>query len=197
MSKTKATRKSQRSPDTRSDADKRERKTLGQRVRVQVLTEAGFKCGNPNCRNILALDLHHMYQVSEGGGDEPANLIALCSLCHDLYHRGEIVEEAIYVWKTLLVSLNHAFDVRGIDHLTFLAIPGREELVVTGDGVLQFAPLLAAGLATHKQVSNNNYQLVTYSINITPRGKMLVDAWLKGKRSHLAEAIRGIGYKDK
>ena len=178
-----------------SSAERFERKNLNQKVKIQVLTEAGFKCGNPTCRTILALDLHHMYQVVEGGKDLPENLIALCPTCHALYHRGTIVEEAVYVWKTLLVSLNHAFDIKGIDQLVFLALEGRDRLITSGDGVLQFANLVAAGLATFKLLSNNNNQLVTYSVDITPKGKMLVQAWFLGKRSNLAKALESLGLK--
>jgi hypothetical protein len=43
-----------------------------------VLTEAGYRCALPTCRQILAIDLHHILEVREGGGNELHNLIALC-----------------------------------------------------------------------------------------------------------------------
>ena len=51
-------------------------------VQTVVLIEAGYRCASPTCRNILALDLHHIEEVHEGGGNEVANLIALCPTCH-------------------------------------------------------------------------------------------------------------------
>jgi hypothetical protein len=81
----------------------------------QVLIEAGYRCGVPTCRNILAIDLHHMEEVREGGGNQAANLLALCPNCHALYHRGTIPKEAIYAWKQVLVSLSAAFDLKTID----------------------------------------------------------------------------------
>jgi hypothetical protein len=37
-----------------------ERKNLPIKTRTAVLTEAGYRCAVPTCRNILALDLHHI-----------------------------------------------------------------------------------------------------------------------------------------
>src|SRR5712675_1180017 len=77
----------------------RERKDLPARTRLFLLTESGYRCAVPICRNILALDMHHIWEVSAGGSDDPANLIALCPTCHALYHRGTIKAESIYVYK--------------------------------------------------------------------------------------------------
>ena len=33
------------------------------------------------------VDIHHILPVSEGGGDEPSNLITLCKKCHQERHR--------------------------------------------------------------------------------------------------------------
>lgn len=81
----------------------RERENLSLKTRVLVLTEAGYRCAVPTCRNILALDMHHIWEVSAGGSDDPSNLIALCPTCHALYHRGTISAESIYIYKSMLV----------------------------------------------------------------------------------------------
>src|SRR5690349_13496502 len=75
-----------------------------------VLIEAGYRCAVPTCRNILAIDMHHIIEVKDGGPNEPSNLLALCPTCHALYTRGTIPKEAINAWKTMLVTLSHAFD---------------------------------------------------------------------------------------
>src|SRR5438045_571534 len=85
-----------------------------------VLTEAGYRCAVPTCRNILALDMHHIVEVKDKGPNEQSNLLALCPTCHALYTRGMIPQEAIYAWKTMLVALNHAFDRESISNLLFL-----------------------------------------------------------------------------
>ena len=70
------------------------RRSIPNNISIQVLTEAGYRCAVPICRNILAIDIHHLVEVSEGGGNEPGNLLALCPMCHALFHRGEIVRDS-------------------------------------------------------------------------------------------------------
>src|SRR5437762_14044323 len=89
-------------------------------IRILLLTECGYRCAVPTCRGILALDMHHIWQVSENGPDEVWNLIALCPTCHALYHRGTIKKESICCYKSMLVSLSGAFDLQAIDKLLFL-----------------------------------------------------------------------------
>jgi hypothetical protein len=164
------------------------RKAIPFDVKIAVLTEAGYKCGVPNCRNVLALDLHHMEHVSEGGEDVLENLLALCSYCHDLYHRGEIKRESIFAWKSMLVSLTRAFDVAALDQLLFLNKPESASLLVSGDGVLSFARLIAGGLATF-DLKLQNGPTVLYSISLTTSGKQLVSAWSKGDRKAVKKAL--------
>src|SRR6266446_5145375 len=160
----------------------RERDNLPPKTRVIVLTECGYRCAVPSCRNILALDMHHIWEVSAGGTDDPFNLIALCPTCHALYHRGHYKQESIYLWKAMLVAITRAFDVEAIDRLLFLESCKRDFLVLSGDGLLHFGRLIAAGLASVDQKSNNNWQIVTYAVNISTKGKQLVEAWKQGNR---------------
>src|SRR3954451_3452983 len=135
----------------KSKSKPRERKNLSLKLRTIVLTESGYRCAVPTCRNILALDMHHIWEVAAGGGDDPANLIALCPTCHALYHRGTIRAESIYVYKAMLVAITRAFDVEAIDRLLFLESCKKDFLVVSGDGLLHFSRPIAAGLATGEQ----------------------------------------------
>src|SRR4051812_24558912 len=75
-------------------------------TRELVLLEAGYKCANPTCRHILTLELHHIKWVKNGGGNDPANLLALCPNCHSLHTNGHIPVQAIHTWKSLLIALN-------------------------------------------------------------------------------------------
>jgi len=47
-----------------------------------------------------------MIWVRDGGGNEPTNLIALCPNCHSLHTHGHIPDQAVRVWKGMLLSLN-------------------------------------------------------------------------------------------
>lgn len=169
----------------------RHRDSLKLKTRVMVLTEAGYRCAVPTCRNILALDMHHICEVSAGGGDEPSNLIALCPTCHALYHRGTISEESIYLYKSMLVAITQAFDLEAIDRLLFLESCDKDFLVVSGDGLLHFSRLIAAGLATAEQKANNNWQIVSYSVNISEKGRLLIEAWKAGDRTRVKQVIGG------
>jgi hypothetical protein len=168
-----------------------ERKDLPQKTITTVLTEAGYRCAVPACRGILALDIHHIWEVRAGGGDDPANLVALCPTCHALYHRGTIKEESIHAYKAMLVAISRAFDLDAVDRLLFLSPLPKDALIVSGDGVLQFARLIAANLACFEEKANNNFQIVTYAINITPKGRYVIEAWRKGDRAGLVQALGG------
>jgi hypothetical protein len=78
-----------------------------------------------------------------------------------------------------------------VDRLLFLSPLRKDFLIVSGDGVLQFARLIAADLATVKLKAKNNWLIVSYAINISAKGKLLIDAWKQGDRVRLSQAIGG------
>ena len=164
------------------------RRAVPNNIAVQVLTEAGYRCAAPTCRTILAIDIHHIVEVSEGGGNEPGNLLALCPTCHALLHRNEIARDSIYAWKSMLVSLSNAFDTATIDDLLFLATPQAADLGVSGDGVLKFSRLVAAGLATFNLFMANG-PMRLYRIHLTPKGVHLLNAWRSGDRQAVAKVL--------
>ena len=168
------------------------RTTIPLSVRQQVLIEAGYRCAVPTCRNILALDLHHIEEVQEGGGNEPSNLIALCPTCHALFTRGTISRDAINAWKLMLVSLSHAFDKETIDNLLFLKIVPPNTLAISGDGVLKFSALISTGLATF-QLTMQNGPIVLYRVFLTPQGEQMIDAWYSGDRNRVERALDNSG----
>jgi hypothetical protein len=137
------------------------------------------------------LDLHHIWEVNAGGGDRLENLIALCPTDHALYHRGTISQDSIYSYKAMLVSLNGAFDSETIDRLIFLRRFPKGSLLISGDGVLTFARLLAANLAEVQMVANNANQLVTYTVWISEQGRLLIEAWMAGNRIALQSVLSG------
>lgn len=169
----------------------RERKDLPLKTVTIVLTESGYRCAVPTCRGILALDMHHIWEVAAGGGDEPSNLIALCPTCHALYHRGTISADSIYAYKAMLVAMSGAFDLEAVDRLLFLNMCSKDYLVVSGDGLLHFARLIAAGLAGVEMKANYNWS-PTYAVNISPKGSLLIEAWRQGDRVRLSQLMGGI-----
>lgn len=176
---------------TKGKAKPSERKRISDKTRDFLLTECGYRCAVPTCRNILALDMHHIWEVRAGGSNEPSNLIALCPTCHALYHRGTISADSIYAYKAMLVAISRAFDLDAVDRLLFLHGLKKDALVVSGDGLLEFGRLIAAGLAAFEQKANNNWQIVTYSVNISEKGRLIIEAWKQGDRTRLKKVIGG------
>lgn len=82
-----------------------------------------------------------------------------------------------------------ACDVQAIDILMFLESCSKDFLVVSGDGALRFGRLIAAGLASIHEKANNNWQLVTYGVNISEKGRQLVRAWKQGDRMRLKQVM--------
>jgi hypothetical protein len=130
--------------------------------------------------------MHHIWQVSAGGGDEAANLIALCPTCHALLHRGTMAADSIYVYKAMLVALSNAFDFGTIDLLLLLRKLAPEYFLVSSDGLIQFARLVSAGLV---QVVPHKGGRFYHRLNLTDKGAHLVAAWEAGDRSRLAQAL--------
>lgn len=158
-----------------------------------VLHESGYKCANPVCRNILTLDIHHLVYVSEGGGNEPENLLPLCGHCHDLHHRGHIPADSLRSWKVLLLGLNEAFDRKTVDILLAL---DKQKIFwrLSGDALVSLAPLIAAGLAEIREYyvgQPGNYSEM-YRADLSSKGHQFVDAWKAGDQKKAVSYVPSI-----
>ncbi|MGH7229988.1 MAG: HNH endonuclease [Nitrospiraceae bacterium] len=166
--------------------------------------EAGYKCANPVCRNVLALEVHHIVWVKEGGRSTVDNLLALCGHCHDLHTAGHIPRQAIDAWKSLLVSLNNPSRA-SVDLLLVLY---EEECRVaedgapaaktppfrfTGDGLGTLAPLITSGLVqVSRRFSGAAYfggGMPSFEVRLTDRGRQLVGAWRKGDAAEVKRVL--------
>lgn len=165
------------------------RKPIPHLVRLSVLMEAGYKCGNPACHNIITLDLHHIEWVKDGGGNKHDNLLPLCGYCHDQHTAGHIPAEAIRHWKGMLQALNAAFDRGSADLLLYLWETQNDSVSYSTDAILRFSGLIAAGLVTfsgHQKPGTPVRDDVPHSVLIavrlalTDKGKRLVEAWRSG-----------------
>jgi hypothetical protein len=78
-----------------------------------------------------------------------------------------------------------------LDQLLFLSKPETSDLRVSGDGVLSFARLIAAGLSTF-EVKIQNGPLLLYSVGLTESGKRLVSAWSSGKREAVKKVLGAV-----
>jgi len=182
-----------------------DRTKIPREVKQQVFLEAGYRCGNPRCPTLVAIELHHIEYVCKGGSNEASNLLPLCPTCHARHHSKEITMEAVRVWKGLLVALNQAFDRKSRDLLLFLHHTKGQEIWYSGDGSLEFAGLIATGLvalssspifvksAPHPKSSQLTHAMfpprdqigLKIAIKLTEKGKHVVEAWLTGNDANL------------
>jgi hypothetical protein len=51
--------------------------------------------------------------------------------------------------------------------------------------------VIEATLASIDQKSNNNWQIVTYAVNISSKGRQLITAWKQGDRTRLRKVMGG------
>ncbi len=182
------------------------------RVRVsdpvahQVLIEAGYRCANPVCRQVITIDVHHLEQVKDGGGNKLDNLLALCPNCHALVHREKIPGRAIVAWKSLLVSLNNP-NRTNADVL--LALYDEQKRVDTesktkksvappfrfsGDSLGFLAGLITSGLV---EISRRFLGVSwggggvnpKFEVRLTDKGMSLVTAWREGDPDAIATAL--------
>jgi hypothetical protein len=147
-----------------------------------VLHEAGYKCANPICRTIITLEIHHLEPVSKDGSNEPDNLLPLCPNCHALHHRGTIPLASLLAWKRILLTLNEAFDRSAVDILLALDKLG-DGLILTGDGVLNCAALIASSLLTTEMSYGEigNALTATYHVQLSSKGRAFLSSWKEGK----------------
>lgn len=195
-------------PKSKNKSPRTEPRNVRPEVRRAVLLEAGYNCVNPVCR-IPLIHVHHIDYVENGGPDTEENLIALCPNCHARVHMGNIPEEAIRTWKTMVVMANHAWAKETLNALLFLDTELSQGLYLTGDGVVRFTDLLVAGLAEAKHVDfvgprQNvfllpglaNYAIPgselaksAYQVRLTAKGLALVSAWKNGALDKLTGAL--------
>jgi hypothetical protein len=71
----------------------RARQSIPPAVRRAVLARDQHRCRVPGCRNATFLDIHHVVPRSEGGSNDPENIITICGAHHRATHRGELIIE--------------------------------------------------------------------------------------------------------
>jgi len=67
--------------------------TIPPAVRRAVFARDHRRCRVPGCRSSSFLDVHHIELRSEGGPNDPENLLLLCGAHHRASHRGQLTLE--------------------------------------------------------------------------------------------------------
>jgi hypothetical protein len=71
----------------------RAKQSIPPAVRRAVLARDRHRCRVSGCTHTTFLDIHHVVPRSEGGGNDPENIITLCGAHHRATHRGELIIE--------------------------------------------------------------------------------------------------------
>ncbi len=100
--------------------------------------------------------------------------------------------EAIRAYKATRETLNAAFDRESVDRLILLGSAPPDSVKTDGTEFLEFARLLAGGLAESTQTAQNG-PLVLCKTNITDKGRRLLEAWRAGDREAFLGAAREAG----
>lgn len=149
-------------------------------------------CGNPICRHILTLEIHHIIWVRDGGSNASSNLLPLCPNCHSAHTAGHIPTEAIRVWKGALASLNNphrqSADLLLLLH-RWLKGPSQKGLTLPLSGLLQLAGLINSGLLSILGGMWGSDGTSAFTVVLTDRGRDLIDAWIAGDPRRLRAAI--------
>jgi len=62
-------------------------RTLTKVMKELVIEERGTTCESSECKESIALQVHHIIPLSQGGTDKKTNLQVLCHECHMKKHR--------------------------------------------------------------------------------------------------------------
>lgn len=57
---------------------------ISKETRKGIYKREGWQCAV--CGSTRQLEIHHIVKRSRGGGNDPANLVCLCHICHSLVH---------------------------------------------------------------------------------------------------------------
>ena len=142
-------------------------------TKAQVLHRDGYKC--QNCGKVKCkLEVHHIIFRSNGGSDEPENLITLCNDCHYKVHNRGLVLRKVgkqsnlkfatqmnSIRKQLLITYPQAIETFG-----FVTTANRFKLGVPKDHYLDACVIASCGnefnincnLFMKKSVSTGDYQ---------------------------------------
>lgn len=79
-----------------------DRPKVNRGLKRRLVAEAGGKCANPGCPNVLT-ELHHIREWHVVNTHDERNMIAVCPACHAAVTRGalRIDDVTAYAWKSI------------------------------------------------------------------------------------------------
>jgi len=74
----------------------RRKRSVSPALRKKIFMRDRGVCRTPGCERTSFLEVHHVVPVSDGGSNDPENLILQCSRCHISLHEGRLRIEGRY-----------------------------------------------------------------------------------------------------
>lgn len=107
------------------------RPSVSPMIKAQLVEQAGGKCVNPGCSNVL-VEFHHIREWHVYKTHDVDHMVAVCGACHDSVNRGrlQISDDDVYAWKGV---------TRGAERVghVFIEPAGRPPLLLMGSFALQ------------------------------------------------------------
>src|SRR5262249_4117526 len=117
-------------------------------IKLALYLEAGNKCANPGCPNVM-VEFHHIQQWHVYQTHDQAHMIAICPTCHSHAHYGQlkIDDETIRSWK----AIDRPPSTRGHIYVE----PGEECRILLGSIYVTNGPSNPQGLIVFNLSQNN------------------------------------------
>lgn len=156
-----------------------DRPHISDKLRTDVLVEAGHRCAIPTCKQ-YPVDIHHIVPYEKCQTHEFNNLIALCCVCHARYHRYEDINlKSLKIYKANLGLLNSRYGEteRRILQL-FCDQPQKNQIRLSGLSEIHILYLLKDGfLIKCNEGPHINGSPPWEEYKLTERGRQFVDNW--------------------
>lgn len=84
------------------------KKAIPAKTKKLIFQEAQSRCPFCDESDVNVLEIHHITEQTDGGGNEPSNLILVCSNCHSKITSGSITKLEVVSMKTKLSQSSHS-----------------------------------------------------------------------------------------
>lgn len=150
-------------------------------TKLLLRDEAGGKCANPGCSNVIT-ENHHIKQWHVYKAHDSDHMIAICGACHNAVHRGDlhITDDDLYRWKEVqpgTPSRAHLYVTPGAPPRLFMGafvLPGDSGLIV-----FEFSPRLGLSFGVH----DGEIMLLNLKLS-NQEGELLIDVAEGHVRKH-------------
>jgi hypothetical protein len=155
------------------------RPSIPQRLKREILLEAGHRCAIPTCRQ-TPVEIAHIVSWATVKEHTFDNLIALCPTCHTRYDKKEIDRQSMCQYKANLSVLNGRYGDIEIRALRYFADnPDVESIwLIKGFDIL-IMYLIDDGLLD--RVTGIPNMSGGHHYFITPKGREFIDKWLNAQ----------------